>query len=208
MMRPVDAASPIMQLDPDFGALAVEVGTWTWSRPGLTPRLCSLLCLAGDLCCGTKGKPMEMHVQIALQNGATPVELREVVLTLAPWVGYPQTLEALLALKPMLASGSASEPGTPVPENALTALDGPLGEMLRKQLGTIWARPGLKLTERALLTLAADACLGSLGTVFGAHLRLARAVGASEEQIQSVLCFVGEYGFAKSVAALEAMTGR
>jgi alkylhydroperoxidase/carboxymuconolactone decarboxylase family protein YurZ len=104
-----------------------------------------------------------------------------------------------------LGTDSGSGPGATVPEEALSGLVGDAGEILRRQIRTIWSRSGLTLEERALLTLAGDACMGSLGEVFAAHLRLARAVGASEERVRSVLCFVGEYGFGRSVAALEAL---
>lgn len=200
-------AAPVMQLDPDFGELAVEVAGWTWSRPELTPRLCALLCLAADVSCGTLGPPLEMHVQVGLQSGATREEMREVFLTLAPWAGYPQSLLALKRLGEILPPGGpgAAPVARQVPAEVLAALDGVVPEVVASQVRRVWSRPGLTCAERALLCLAADVCRRDLGPAFRLHRTMARAAGASDRQVRSVVEFVGEYGFGGTFEALERM---
>lgn len=215
-MLPSDprASGALLQMDPDFGGLAVEVGAFTWSQEGLPPRLCSLLCVAADLSVGTVGMPLQMHVQMALQNGVTPQELHEVVLTVAPWAGYPQSLVALARLHEILQAGPAGPapepPAAPAPlapelEAILADFDAgdpALAAFVAKQTRRLWSRPGLACSERALLVLATHACRGDLGDTFRLHVRLARAAGVSDVPIRSALRFIGEYGFSRAAAAL------
>jgi alkylhydroperoxidase/carboxymuconolactone decarboxylase family protein YurZ len=77
----------IRALDRDFAALAEAVGAAMRSLAGLTPRECTLLCLAADVCNQTLGLPFRMHVEAALASGASRWDLREVLLHLAPEAG-------------------------------------------------------------------------------------------------------------------------
>jgi 4-carboxymuconolactone decarboxylase len=68
--------------------------------------------------------------------------------------------------------------------------------------GQLWARPGLSLRDRALVTLsvllAVDADRGSMN-----HIRFARNVGITEEQMREIIIQVGYYaGWPKGAHAM------
>jgi len=78
MITPKDSqvSQGILALDADFGAMAVRVGTETWSIKELDPQDCTLLCIVNDVCNQTSNMPFQMHVQLMITNGYRNV-LRE-----------------------------------------------------------------------------------------------------------------------------------
>jgi 4-carboxymuconolactone decarboxylase len=70
--------------------------------------------------------------------------------------------------------------------------------------GRIWARPGLGLRERELITLAVLTTLGRLGELRG-HLRGAINIGLTTEELVEAIIHVSAYaGLPATVAALDA----
>lgn len=218
-MKPsdVEASRPVVELDAYFGETAIMVGSWTWSRESLSPRFCSLLCMAADIATAGLGLPYEMHVFVALENGADGRTLHEVVNTVSPWAGYCQ---GLLALKSLCESLKTR--GVAVPESSVQALapevsalleaygpnDAEAGGFLVTQMFRHWTRSGLTTAERALLTIGVHVCLHTLGETFELAIRLARAAGATNQEILSVVRFVAEYGWARSLDALQRIRER
>lgn len=72
-MKPsdVEASRPVVELDAYFGETAIMVGSWTWSRESLSPRFCSLLCMAADIATAGLGLPYA-----ARMSAFTPWEKR------------------------------------------------------------------------------------------------------------------------------------
>ncbi len=82
-----------------------------FERPGLDLRSRELLALAHLITVG-QGDDLRTHLIGALRAGATPDELREVVLHAAMFVGFPRALAAADALQQVLgADASAEEAG-------------------------------------------------------------------------------------------------
>lgn len=63
-----------------------------WSRPGLDRKTRSLLNI-GMLCALNRGTELGVHVRGALNNGASELEIREVLIQVAGYVGMPAGLE-------------------------------------------------------------------------------------------------------------------
>ncbi|CAC9889526.1 unnamed protein product [Aureobasidium pullulans] len=63
-----------------------------WSRPGLERKTRSMLNMA-MLCALNRGPELAVHVRGALNNGATEVEIREVLLQVSIYCGMPAGLE-------------------------------------------------------------------------------------------------------------------
>jgi 4-carboxymuconolactone decarboxylase len=69
--------------------------------------------------------------------------------------------------------------------------------------GRIWARPGLGLRDRELLTIAVLVTLGRLGELRG-HLVAARNLGWTDEELSEALIHLSAYaGLPATVAALD-----
>lgn len=161
-----EANQAIIALDPDFGAIATEVGTETWSLQGLTPRDCAFLYLAADVCNHPFGLPFQLHVEMVLANGGTLQQVKEVLLHLAPHVRYALILQALLRLKEIAPTFNQSEHKRTPPE-AFAAFDTSTKEVLSelnalfanfaiRHTTQVWQRGGLTAWERAYLALAVD----------------------------------------------------
>lgn len=85
-----------LQLAPDFERYVVEfLSGEVWSRPGLDLKiksLCTITVLAA------LGRPhgLELNIRMALNNGATPEEIVEALLHIAPYAGFPACWEGLV----------------------------------------------------------------------------------------------------------------
>jgi 4-carboxymuconolactone decarboxylase len=64
-----------------------------WSRPGLAPKIRSLAVMA-MMAAANRPAEFSVHVRGALANGATPDEIREVLLMLAMYCGIPAANDA------------------------------------------------------------------------------------------------------------------
>jgi len=73
----------------------------TWARPGIEPKLRSLLTLAILV---QQGKLMQLklHVRGAVANGATVAEIQEVLLHAMTYAGVPAGVDAFLAAAEVL----------------------------------------------------------------------------------------------------------
>ena len=73
----------------------------TWSRPGLDRKTRSLITLAA-LTAMVRPNQVRVHVRGALANGATPEEIREVLLHTTVYAGVPAGVEAFNAAAEVL----------------------------------------------------------------------------------------------------------
>ena len=73
----------------------------TWSRPGLDRKTRSLVTLAA-LTAMVRPNQLRVHVRGALANGATPEEIREVLLHTVVYAGVPAGVEAFTAAAEVL----------------------------------------------------------------------------------------------------------
>jgi 4-carboxymuconolactone decarboxylase len=211
----------IVELDPEFGRMSIDVGQEAWSLPGLSSREKALLCLANDILYQHLGLPLRMHVEMALANAVFRQDLREVIRHLAPYAGYPACAEALVRLaeietnleehgKYPTGEGTAYPAPQaftfpPAQSAALRYLDVPYADFVVRQAEQVWNRPHLSHRERAYLSLAADVCHQTLDESFRLHVDLALKSGASQEQVRAVLRFLAEFGMAKAWRAFEAL---
>ena len=72
-----------------------------WSRPGLDLRVRSLLNLA-MLTALNRPHELELHLRGALNNGATPSEIQEVLLQAAIYCGVPAAMDAFRTAETVL----------------------------------------------------------------------------------------------------------
>ncbi len=65
-----------------------------WTRPGLPPKLRSLICL-GMLTALNRSVELRIHIGGALNNGCTPEEIKEALLQTVIYCGLPAGVDAL-----------------------------------------------------------------------------------------------------------------
>ncbi len=219
MITPKDSqvSQGILALDADFGAMAVRVGTETWSIKELDPQDCALLCIVNDVCNQTPGLPFQMHVQLMITNGARLRQVKEILLHLAPHAGYPVVLEALLRLKEIQATLQLDEGDVQATEPAeiqawdeevgarLMALDTSFGTFVMRETNQVWSRGLLSAKERVYISLAVDVIYQTLGEPFRFHLQQAFRQGVNSDQIKAVIRFLAEFSMVRAWEAFAAL---
>jgi alkylhydroperoxidase/carboxymuconolactone decarboxylase family protein YurZ len=73
-----------------------------WDRPALTRRERSFVAIAALTTLGTLER-LKIHVQGALNHGATPEEIEEVILTLMVYAGHGRATEAIEVARQVFA---------------------------------------------------------------------------------------------------------
>ena len=174
------------------------------------------------------------HTGAALDVGVQPVEIREAIYQLAPFLGFPRTLNAVTTINevfqargielPLPAQGTVSDAfryqkglaeqaplyGDEIKDN-LADLPAPFDEALPRFLtefcfGDFYTRGGLTLAQRELLVLCALATIGDTSAQLGPHGRACIQVGNSKTTVVAALVHCFPYiGFPRSVAAIRAV---
>ena len=95
--------------DADFQRFITE-GAWgsVWSRPGLDKRTRSMIVLALMAALGHEDE-FAMHVRATRNTGATPEDLKEVLLMVAVYAGVPAANTAIRIAKEILAERSGEK---------------------------------------------------------------------------------------------------
>ena len=126
---------------------------------------------------------LKAHTAAALNVGVEPIEIREAVYQLAPFIGFPRTLNAVATIN--------------------EALPRFLTEFC---FGDFYTRGGLSLAQRELLVLCALATIGDTSAQLGPHARACIQVGNSTAYVIAALVHCFPYiGFPRAVAAIRAV---
>jgi 4-carboxymuconolactone decarboxylase len=174
------------------------------------------------------------HTAAALNVGVQPVEIREAIYQLAPFLGFPRTLNAVATINdvfqargielPLPAQGTVSDAsryqrglaeqaplyGDEIKDN-LADLPEPFDEALPRFLtefcfGDFYTRGGLTLAQRELLVLCALATIGDTAAQLGPHGRACIQVGNSKATVVAALVHCFPYiGFPRCAAAVRAV---
>jgi 4-carboxymuconolactone decarboxylase len=213
-------ATPVRR---DWGMYTVEtVMGEVWSRPGLGLRERSAITVAA-LAALARPEELRLHLRGALRNGLTRHELSEIIMHLRAYAGAPAALEGLQVAEEVFQAhpdvGNEGGPGTPDPDlpedrfergRAIARLLFPRGALrslpvpdeiaedwsryaVASVFGDVWARPGLDLVMRSRVTVAALTVLHRPDEL-RLHLRAARHLGISREEICEMLLHLSLYG--------------
>jgi len=105
-------ATQFADLVPDLSRLTVEFAHGQiWNRPGLSLQSRELATLAMVIAIGNHDSSVQRHIEGAIRAGATETEVKELLLQMTVYAGYPKTSTALaVALKTFL---ELNQRGTP-----------------------------------------------------------------------------------------------
>lgn len=176
---------------------------------------------------------LKAHIGGAMNAGATPIELREAIYQLAPFIGFPKTLNALSALNevfkekgietPLKSTATVKEEeryekgfaiqnplyGDEI-KQVLTGLPDDMGADVARFLtevcfGDYYTREGLDIKTRELLFVAALVTTGNNATL-KSHIRGNLKAGNSKETITAAIIQCLPYvGFPNTIAALKTL---
>ena len=170
---------------------------------------------SGDMC------QLAAALQTGLDAGLAVNEVKELLVQMYAYVGFPRSLNALMQLMTVLEERKARdivdrvgmEPGPLPPPERLhevgtmnqtrlsgAPVKGPLFDFapqadayLKAHLfGAIFARDNVTWVDRELATLGGTAALPGAEAQLAAHMRIARNVGLTEAQLHQVVAVLGE----------------
>ncbi len=103
------------RISPSFESFVLGVvGGEAWTRDGLDLRTRSLVTVAALTALG-RPRALELNIEMALGNGATREEIRETMLQMAFYAGFPAAWEGLQAAEAVFDKeddGESEEEGT------------------------------------------------------------------------------------------------
>jgi 4-carboxymuconolactone decarboxylase len=88
-----------------LGSLAAEL----WTRPELDLRTRSLVTIAGLAALG-RPRALALNIEMALNNGATRQEIRETILQMAFYAGFPAAWEGFQTAEEIFQNRADSDP--------------------------------------------------------------------------------------------------
>ena len=174
---------------------------------------------------------LKAHINAALNVGVTPIELRETIYQLAPFIGFPKTLNALSVLNevfkergiktPLKSTATIKEEerfekgltiqnplyGDEI-KQAMKGLPDEMGTDVAKFLtkvcsGDFYTRAGLDIKTRELLFIAAIVTTGNTVTL-KSHIKGNLKAGNSKEIITATIIQCLPYvGFPDTLASLK-----
>ena len=177
---------------------------------------------------------LKAHINAALNAGVTPVELREAIYQLAPFIGFPKTLNALNVLNEVFKERGIETPlksTSTVKEDERfekgLAIQKPLyGDEIQKSMeglpdnmgadvsrfltevcfGDFYTREGLDLKTRELLMLSALVTTGNNTATLKSHIKGNLKAGNSKETITAAIIQCLPYvGFPNTLSALRTL---
>ena len=201
-----------------LGSSCLHAYDWKSARAALSPQEQSIAEVSALTAVGDLNK-LSPAFDRALSNGLTVNELKEVVLQLYAYVGFPRCLNAAGVLEKVVSARKAAQKGDLTGPEAQTI---PAGtdkyELGKKNLevlvaaelpshppvfiqGTdtflkehlfadIFARGVLSYAQRETATVAALAALGNVAPQLQAHMGMAMNVGVSAKQIEGILAVI------------------
>ena len=176
---------------------------------------------------------LKAHINAALNAGVTPVELREAIYQLAPFIGFPKTLNALNVLNEVFKERGIETPlksTSTVKEDERfekgLAIQKPLyGDEIQKSMeglpdnmgadvsrfltevcfGDFYTREGLDLKTRELLVISILVTTGN-PTTLKSHIKGNLKAGNSKETITAAIIQCLPYvGFPNTLSALRTL---
>lgn len=176
---------------------------------------------------------LKAHTNGALNAGATPIELREAIYQLAPFIGFPKTLNALGVLNevfkkrgietPLKSTATVKEEeryhkgfeiqnplyGDEI-KQSMEGLPDDMGADVARFLtevcfGDFYTREGLDVKTRELLFISALVTTGNT-TTLKSHIKGSLKAGNSEETVTAAIIQCLPYvGFPNTLAALRTL---
>ncbi|WP_454726520.1 MULTISPECIES: carboxymuconolactone decarboxylase family protein [Cupriavidus] len=203
-----------------------------YPRAGLSLPQRQLVTVAALAAMGGLAPQLEFHLAGALNAGCKPAELVEAMMHLTVYAGFPAALNGVAAAKAVFARAgiavdvaAATLPAAaPAGSRYATGLarlreiDGEAGERVIASLqdiapdlgrfviefvfGDVYARPGLDLASRELVTVAALAAMGSATPQLQVHMHGLLNVGGTRAQLVETIIQVAAYaGFPRAINA-------
>jgi 4-carboxymuconolactone decarboxylase len=168
---------------------------------------------------GTAAPQLKVHIHAALHVGCTPEEIREIIIQMCGYAGFPATLNAMGTLMDVLKetgralSKESVHAGTegryergkrllsqiaPHQEQVLRETFDPINPDITRHViefgyGDIYARGILPVRNRQAATIAALAAMGTAPSQLRFHIAGGLRAGLSEKEIVEIMLLISIY---------------
>lgn len=206
------AESDIRSVSPALARFGREAITDDlWKRGELSMRDRSIVTMSMLI---ARNQPNELkhYVEVALDSGATPAEVSEIITHLAFYTGWPNAMTAISVTKEIFQARGVTEEELPEASPELIPLNQQVetlrSETVEKNVGPIspglvkftadplfldlWQRPALKPRDRSLVTVSALIASGQSAQI-GYHLNRAMDNGLTAEEAGEVVAQAAFY---------------
>ncbi|EFL49846.1 Carboxymuconolactone decarboxylase [Solidesulfovibrio fructosivorans JJ]] len=219
----------LADIAPDMARFVVEFGYGdVFTRPGLDPASRQTATIAALAALGNAAPQLRFHIEAGLAIGLTPQAVVDIIYVTTVFAGFPAGLNALAAAREVFAAqGVAPTPPT-APENpdrrerglaALAVTSQSAGQRVVDSLadiapdmagfildfsyGDVISRAVLTPAQKEIAMIAAATARGTMAPQLKVHIKAARSVGVSREQITEVLIQMAVYaGFPAALNGL------
>jgi len=205
---------------PDLSRYLIEYSFGEiYAREGLDNRTKEQAVVAALTAMGTAAPQLKVHIHAALHVGCTPEEIREIIIQMCGYAGFPATLNAMGTLMGVLSetgqtlsrdSVHAGSAGRYERGKELLAQIAPDQERVLKETfdsinpditryviefgyGDIYARGILPVRSRQVATIAALAAKGTAPSQLRFHIGGGLRAGLSEPEIVEIMLLVSVY---------------
>ncbi|APW40365.1 carboxymuconolactone decarboxylase [Rhodoferax koreense] len=227
---PPSLETALADIAPDLARFAIEFAYGDiYARPQLDLAQRQLATSGALAALGNASPQLKFHLAGALQVGCTAEELVELATHMAVYAGFPAAVNTALVLKELFAEKGIALPPKPDAQAlegsryargwaGLQAIDGHAGERVIAALGEVapdlgryivefafgdvYARPGLSVLSRELVTVAALTALGTAPAQLKVHMHGFMNVGGKREQLVEIVTHTAVYaGFPAAINA-------
>jgi len=218
---------------PDLARFVVEFGyADVFDRPGLSRRERQLATIAALAALGNASGQLRFHIKGTLNVGCTPEQIVEAFVHISIYAGFPAALNAVASAREVFAVEGVNPEATHHQTDAsarfetgsklLKKIDGAGGSavvdsladiapdlgrfVIEYSFGDVYARPGLSLRERELVTVAACVALGTCVPQLRLHMQGYLNVGGTDEELVEVVIQMAVYaGFPAALNGLNVL---
>jgi 4-carboxymuconolactone decarboxylase len=210
----------VNRICPDLARYLVEYSFGEiYARDGLDDTMKEQAVVAALTAMGTAAPQLRVHIHAALHVGCTPEEIREVILQMCGYAGFPATLNAFRIFEEVLqetgrtlpteslhaGSGGRYERGkkllsaiAPDQERVLKETFDPINPDITRHViefgyGDIYARGLLPLRNRQAATIAGLAAKGTAPSQLRFHIGGGLRAGLTEEEIVEIMLLISIY---------------
>ena len=205
---------------PDLARYLIEYSFGEiYAREGLDNKTKEQAVVSALTAMGTAAPQLKVHIHAALHVGCTPEEIREIIIQMAGYAGFPATLNAMGMLMDVLSetgqtlskesvhagSGGRYERGkeqlariAPDQEQVLRATFDSINPDITKYViefgyGDLYARGILPVRNRQAATIAALAAKGTAPSQLRFHIGGGLRAGLTEAEIVEIMLLVSVY---------------
>jgi 4-carboxymuconolactone decarboxylase len=219
----------LADIAPDMARFVVEFGYGdVFTRPGLSPALRQTATIAALAALGNAAPQLRFHIEAGLAAGLSPAEIIEILYVTTVFAGFPAGLNGLAAARQVFAdrgvapdthhthetedrrarglaalAATSQNAGRQVLDALADIAPDMAGFILDFSYGDVIARNILTPAHKEIAMIAAATARGTMEPQLKVHVKAARAVGVSREQIVEVLIQMAVYaGFPAALNGL------